>query len=121
LTPFVQIAGGAAAGSRHVLGSSDADVEKVRLILPDNCVEIIVVSEQGNGTHPWSTMLQINAGTDYIAYDNFNNRLCSALVGPGDTHIIKGDDLNTLDILASAAVSATTLTGRVWVFPRVSA
>lgn len=124
---YVLVDGAASAGSKHLLGSSDALVEQVKYTLPANCVGVDVWVEVGQGKHGFSGLVVIDPGTDYLASLDLNSiNGASIPVMPNERQIINaapGRTIAALYVLGVPLVGATasSVSGRIYIRARTTA
>lgn len=120
-TPFVTVNGAASAGSKHLLGSSDALTEQVRIDfnLADAVKTLVIRPELGQGSHIFGALVTINPGDDVLAATRLIAGYPEAIyVSPGEAlEISSSVAITSVYVIAVGAVGATaaSVAGRIYV------
>ncbi|NMG48953.1 hypothetical protein GO613_12665 [Azoarcus communis] len=117
-TSAVEINGGAAAGSRRVLGSADAYTEMVRIDFDtsDDVLAVRITAEQGQGAHGFSLLALVDPGDDHEAANRLNAGT-AAVIPAGQSGVIEGAAIRSVYLIARGVVDATaaSVKGRAYV------
>lgn len=118
-TSAVEINGGAAAGSRRVLGSADAYTEMVRIDFDtsDDVRAVRITAEQGQGAHGFSLLALVDPGDDHEAANRLNAGT-AAVIPAGQSGVIEAASaIRSVYLIARGAVDATaaSVKGRAYV------
>lgn len=117
--PYHSVDGSASAGSKGLLGSSDAATEMTRLDFDssDSVKSVNIVVDIGQGAHKFGAMVVVNAGDDITAADCLNNGYPEVNYLEGEGDINSDVPITTIHVLALASVGATAISvkGRIHV------